>query len=155
MRTHDKRVAFSQGERPVAFMSRTLSKRECNYPTVEKEAASIIEAVRRWGHYLYSRPFTLTDQRSLAFMFDQRNRGKIKNPKIHAWRAELGMFAYEVKHRSGKENVASLCSSLQHSHLRQQVVYRRNRYPLERPAVGSARCCEPLLVQKTAQNSLF
>ena len=49
----------------------------------------------------------------------------------------------------------SLCSSLPHSHLRQQVVYRRNRYPLERPAAGSARRCEPLLVQKTAQNSLF
>jgi len=31
-----------------------------------------------------------------AFMFDQHNRGKIKNSKIQAWRAELGMFAYEV-----------------------------------------------------------
>ena len=40
-------------------------------------------------------------------MFDQRNRGKIKNSKIQAWRAELGMFSYEVKHRSGKENVAA------------------------------------------------
>ena len=41
-------------------------------------------------------------------MFDQRNRGKIKNSsKIQAWRAELGMFAYEVKHRFGKENVAA------------------------------------------------
>ena len=49
----------------------------------------------------------ITVQRSLAFMFDQRNRGKIKNSKIQAWRAELGMFAYEVKHRSGKENVAA------------------------------------------------
>jgi len=29
-------------------------------------------------------------------MFDQHNRGKIKNSKIQAWRAELGMFAYEV-----------------------------------------------------------
>ena len=56
---------LSQGERPVAFMSRTLSKCECNYPTVEKEAASIIEAVRKWGHYLYSRPLTVkADQRS-------------------------------------------------------------------------------------------
>ena len=41
-------------------------------------------------------------------MFDQRNRGKIKNSKIQAWRAELGMFAYKVKHKSGKENVAAL-----------------------------------------------
>jgi len=40
-------------------------------------------------------------------MFDQRNRGKIKNSEIQAWRAELGMFAYEVKHRSGNENVAA------------------------------------------------
>ena len=71
-------AVLSQGEWPVAFMSRTLSKSECNYPTVEKEAASIIEAVRKWGHYLYSRPFTLTDQRSLAFMFDQHNRGKMR-----------------------------------------------------------------------------
>ena len=83
-------------------MSRTLSKSECNYPTVEKEAASIIEAVRKWGHYLYSR-----NNNGPAFMFDQRNRGKIKNSKIQAWRAELGMFAYEVKHRSVKENVAA------------------------------------------------
>ena len=60
------------------------------------------------GSYLYSHPFTLvTDQRSVAFMFDQRNRGKIKNSKIQARRAELGMFAYEVKHSSGKENVAA------------------------------------------------
>jgi len=58
-------VVLSQGERPVAFMSRTLSKSECNYSIVKKEAASIIEAVRKWGHYLYSRPFTLvTDQPS-------------------------------------------------------------------------------------------
>ena len=27
-------------------------------------------------------------------MFDQRNRGKIKNSKIQAWQAELGMFGY-------------------------------------------------------------
>ena len=58
-------AVLSQGERPVALMSRTLSKSECNYPNRRKEAASIIEAVRKWGHYLYSRPFTLvTDQRS-------------------------------------------------------------------------------------------
>jgi len=58
-------AVLSQGERPVAFISRTLSKSECNYPTVEKEAASIIEAVQKWGHYLHSRLFTLiTDQHS-------------------------------------------------------------------------------------------
>ena len=56
---------------------------------------------------MYGRPFTLiTDQRPLAFMFDQANRGKIKNVKIQAWRTELGMFSYKVIHRPGRENVA-------------------------------------------------
>ena len=40
-------------------------------------------------------------------MFGQRNRGKIMNAKIQAWRAELGMCSYEAMHRSGKENVAA------------------------------------------------
>ena len=39
-------------------------------------------------------------------MFDQTSRGKIKNPKIQARRAELGMFSYRVIHRPGSENVA-------------------------------------------------
>ena len=100
-------AVLNQNGRPVAFMSRTLTNCECKYPTVEKEAASIIEAVRKWSHYLHSRPFTLvTDQRSLAFMFDQQNRGKIKNAKIQAWRIELGMFHYNIIHRPGRENVA-------------------------------------------------
>ena len=36
-------------------------------------------------------------------MFDQRNRGKIKNAKIQAWRAELGMFSYDVSTGLGKK----------------------------------------------------
>jgi len=44
--------------RPVALVSRTFSKTECNYPTVEKEATSIVEAVREWSHVLYGKPFT-------------------------------------------------------------------------------------------------
>jgi len=40
-------ATFNQNGRPVAFMCRNLSKTECNYPTAEKEATSIIEAVRK------------------------------------------------------------------------------------------------------------
>jgi len=31
-------ATLNQNGRPVAFMSRTLSKTECSYPTVDKEA---------------------------------------------------------------------------------------------------------------------
>ena len=100
-------AVLNQNGKPVAFMSHTLTPCESRYPIIEKEAASIIEAVCKWSRCLYGRPFTLiTDQRSLAFMFDQANRGKIKNPEIQAWRIELGMFSYKVIHRLGSENVA-------------------------------------------------
>ena len=57
-------AVLNQNGRPVAFMSRTLTPCESRYPIIEKQAASIIEAVRKWSHYLYGRPFTLiTDQR--------------------------------------------------------------------------------------------
>ena len=69
---------LSQGGRPVAYMSRTLSKCEQNYPAVEKEATAVIEVVRRWFHFPKTRSFTIvTDQRSLSFMYDQKKRRKI------------------------------------------------------------------------------
>ena len=81
---------LSQGGRPVAFMSRALHSCEKHYSAVEKEATAVIEAVRRWSHFLKGRHFSIiTDPRAISFMFDQRNRGKIKNSKILSWRLEL------------------------------------------------------------------
>jgi transposase InsO family protein len=78
---------------------------ELHYPAVEKEATSIIEAVRKWRHLLSGRHFILlTDQRSVAFMLDNRRRTKIKNNKIQEWRMELASYSYSIKYRPGKEN---------------------------------------------------
>ena len=44
---------LSQGGKPVAYLSRTLSASEKNYPAVEKEAAAIMESIRKWEHFLY------------------------------------------------------------------------------------------------------
>ena len=53
------------------------------YPAVEKEAMAIIESVKHWSHLLARRKFTLiTDQRSVAYMFDSKKKSKIKNIKI-------------------------------------------------------------------------
>ena len=78
-------ATLNQCGRPVAFMSRTLQGSELHYPPVEKEATAIVEAVRKWRHFLAGRHFTLvTDQRSVAFMIDNRKRSKIKNNKIQS-----------------------------------------------------------------------
>ena len=48
-------AVLSQGGRPAAFMSRTLSHGDKRYPAVEKEATAVIEAVRKWQHFLKGR----------------------------------------------------------------------------------------------------
>ena len=97
-------ATLNQGGRPVAFMSRTLQPHECHYPAVEKEATSIIEAVRKWRHFLARQHFNLvTDQQSVAFMLDSRKRTKVKNNKIQSWRLELASLSYTIQYRPGKE----------------------------------------------------
>ena len=100
-------ATLNQDGRPVAFMSRTLQGGERHYPAIEKEATAIIEAVRKWSHLLSRQHFTLiTDQRSVAFMFDNRRRTKIKNQKIQEWRLELASYSYTIQYRPGSDNTA-------------------------------------------------
>ena len=76
-------ATLNQGGRPVAFFSRSLKANEIKLHAVEKEAYAIVEALREWKHYLLGRHFKLiTDQKSVAFMFDNTKRGKINNDKI-------------------------------------------------------------------------
>ena len=76
-------ATLNQNGKPVAFYSRSLSKCEQAHSSVEKEATAIVEAVRKWSHLLTGKRFQIvTDQRSVSFMYDNKNRGKIKNAKI-------------------------------------------------------------------------
>ena len=117
-------ATLNQGGRPVAFMSRSFQKGELHYPSVEKEATAVIEAVRKWSHFLARQHFTLiTDQRPVAFMLDNRRRTKVKNNKIQSWRLELASFSYTIKYRPGRDNAGpdtltrAFCSSISDSNL--------------------------------------
>ena len=100
-------ATLNQNSRPIAFYSRSLNRSELRQSSVEKEATAIIEAVRHWSHLLTGRLFKLiTDQRSVAFMYDWRSHSKIKNAKILRWRVELSQYRYEIVYRAGKLNVA-------------------------------------------------
>ena len=103
---HTLAASLNQGGRPIAFHSRTLSPSERRYSAVEKEAAAIIDAIRKWSHFLFSKRFQLiTDQRAVSFLFNPQRLGKIKNTKIQLWRTELGNFDYNIVHRPGKQNI--------------------------------------------------
>ena len=113
-------ATLNQNKRPVAFFSRTLSASEQRHSSIEKEAYAIIEALRRWRHYLLGQHFKLiTDQRSVVFMFNQKASGKVKNEKIMRWRMELSPFSFDIVYRPGTCNPAadalsriSVCSAV-------------------------------------------
>ena len=44
-------ATLNQNGKPVAFFSRTLNKPQKKYPIVEKEAMSIVEAIKYWSHF--------------------------------------------------------------------------------------------------------
>ena len=87
-------------------MCKTLQGSELKYQIIEKEAIAIVEAVQKWSHYLTCQHFTLvTDQRSVAFMFSNEKRTKIKSAKIQEWQLELSTLDYTIKYHPGEENV--------------------------------------------------
>jgi transposase InsO family protein len=116
-----------QDGRPVAFFSRKLTQSEKKYPSIEKEAYAIVEALRKWRHFLLIRPFTLiTDQQGVSFMFNNTSAGKIKNMKIQRWRIELSCFKFDIQYRPGKLNVSAdalsrACGAITHKYSLQQI----------------------------------
>jgi transposase InsO family protein len=97
-----------QSGRPVAFFSRTLSEHEKGWSSYEKEAAAVVESVKKWRHLLSLRKFEIiTDQRAVSFIFDNQRCGKTKNDKILRWRLELSEFSYSIKYRKGEDNLSS------------------------------------------------
>ena len=97
---------MNQKGRPVSFFSRTLTGPELKHSSVEKEAAAIVEAIRKWKHYLTGKHFKLiTDQKSVAYMFDTKRHSKIKNDKVMRWRIELSMYDFDIIYRAGEENI--------------------------------------------------
>ena len=48
-------ASLNQNGKPVAFFSKTLNASQKLYPSVEKEAMSIVEAIKHWSHFLGKR----------------------------------------------------------------------------------------------------
>ena len=101
---------LNQGGRPVAFFSRSMKRNELSHPAVEKEACAVVEALRKWSHFLHGKHFTLfTDQEAVSYIFNRKNKKltKIKNDKMIRWRIELSCFDFDIVHKPGVSNVAA------------------------------------------------
>jgi hypothetical protein len=92
---------FEDGEHPITFISRKLSKAELNYSTIEKECLAIIYAVKKLDYYLYGRKFKIiTDHNPLKWL----NIMKPDNRRLARWALCLQEYDFEIKSRPGTDN---------------------------------------------------
>ncbi|GKA65821.1 putative mitochondrial protein [Tanacetum coccineum] len=93
-----------QGGHPIAYLSKTLSKKHQMMSTYEKEFLAVILALERWRGYLLDRHFKIkTDHFSLKYLLDQR----ISTPTQMKWLPKLMGFDYEIMFKKGVENVSA------------------------------------------------
>ena len=94
-------AVLSQNDRPIAFLSKTFSQTECNWPIYEKEMFAVIYTLHKWEHWLLGVDLTIiTDNSALSHIQNQ--------PKLVAkqarWIQFLEQFNYKMVHRPGAEN---------------------------------------------------
>ena len=93
-------------EKPITFASRTLTKTECNYSQIEKDALAIVYAVKKFHQYLFGRHFFLyTDHKPLLGLLSEiKGIPSMAAAHIQRWAVFLSAYNYTLKYRSGIEN---------------------------------------------------
>ena len=99
-------------ERVIAYASYTLSQREKNYSTMEKEALAIVFAVKHFRVYLLRKKFlVITDNNALRWLHSLEPKGRIAR-----WIMDLQEFEFDIQHRVGTSNQnTDAISRLNHS----------------------------------------
>jgi hypothetical protein len=53
------RAVLTQEDRPIAYFSEKLNETKMKYSTYDKEFYAIIQALKKWRHYLIPKEFIL------------------------------------------------------------------------------------------------
>ena len=87
-------------ERVVSYASRTLTTREQNYVTMEKEALTVVFGTQYFRVYLLGNKFELvTDNGAHTWLHNVFPKGRIARLLM-----DLYEFTFTVKHRLGQSN---------------------------------------------------
>lgn len=91
-------------ERPIAYLSRTLSKAEEKYSATAKELLAIYFAAKKFRPYLYGKKFTIyTDHEPLTKEIKLTDAtGRVTRQRLY-----LEQFDFELIYKKGKQNVVA------------------------------------------------
>eukprot|EP00731_Ephydatia_muelleri_P035355 Em0116g7a len=93
-------------ERPIGFVSRTLSPAGKGYSQLDKEALAIYFGVSKFHQYLYGRPFTIfSDHKPLIYLFgEHRGIPPMASSRIQRWALALSTYQYSIRYKSGAQH---------------------------------------------------
>lgn len=92
-------------ERPLGFVSRTLTPAEKRYSQLDKEGLAIIFGIKRFHKYIYGRKFTIyTDHKPLISLFHEAKPvPQMGSPRVQRWSSLLGAYEYKIVYKPGKD----------------------------------------------------
>jgi hypothetical protein len=97
-------VVLMQEDRPLAFTSRKLSKRNLDKPIYEKEMLAILHVIDLCCSYLLGQRFQIKiDHQSLKYFLEQH----ISSLEQQKWVTKLFGYDYEIIYKKGKDNVVA------------------------------------------------
>ena len=101
-------------ERPIGYVSRTLTSAEKGYSQLEKEGLALIFGVTKFHKFLYGRHFTLiSDHRPLSSLFNENKAiPTLASARIQRWALILSAYEYDIHYKPGKDNLADALSRL-------------------------------------------
>ena len=93
-----------KNEKPIYYLSHKLSKTQCKWSTIEKEAFAIHFSLQKLDYYLHNAKFVIkTDHKPLKYLLES----PMQNKKIQLW--ALGMAGYDctIEYIPGTENTCA------------------------------------------------
>ncbi|KAG1937621.1 gag-pol fusion protein [Pimephales promelas] len=102
-------------EKPLGFMSRTLTSAEKRYSQLDKEGLAVIFGIQRFHKYLYGRAFTIcTDHKPLIHLFNetkavpQMGSPRVQSEDVANAPADVANAPADVTNASAEQERASL-----------------------------------------------
>lgn len=92
-------------EKPVFYVSSTLSNAEKNYPNLHREALAIVFALSKFAKYIYGKKITVvTDNKPLVSIFNQKKGiPPLAAARLQKYAYTISIFDFDIVYRKGKK----------------------------------------------------
>ncbi|CAF5098327.1 unnamed protein product, partial [Rotaria magnacalcarata] len=94
----------SNGDLPIAYLSKKFTTTQMNWPATEQECYAIIFAIEKWYKYLDGCPFIIETDHKPLLPFNIKQQ---LNSKCERWRLKLQQYQFTIRYIKGKHNTVA------------------------------------------------